>query len=331
VCRREEIPLIFQCPEHHKAWINEADVPAKLNDGDIEKIANRVVKTLKEDEDLDRIALKVRATFVKDDWKILANQVLKSLHIVHDIDVISKALLGLWRFWLILLLSLVAIYFLLREVVGDAAKEEARVQFNKEVSKQIAVQFENQRISNLVAFTASTQASNLLQNAISPQITNFVVTLQTKMKAIESNEMAFQTQFEQLKNSFDSAEQFLRRLRRTIPAEKKEAGIAMLKTLPKTTINIRCVGNTPEAYAFAQEVEDLFKRSDFKTLISFEALSVFPTPLGEKIVVNAATNAPAASGQIQAFLNSLGFHFVGEENPALTNQIELQIWNKGPL
>jgi hypothetical protein len=339
VCRREEIPSLVQCPDHLKNWVNETDLPVPLTDGDVDRIAERVVKILKHDEDLDRVALKVRSTFTKEDWKILANQVLKSLHIVHDVDVISKALLGLWRFWLILGISLVAIYFLLREVVGEAAKEEARTQFNKEVAKQISAQFENERISNIVVWAASSQASSLMSNAVTPQIDKFNYTLniwttnlESKLHSIEQKETNLDSRLNQLKETTDSVQKSLHGLQRSIPSDRKDEVIAKLTVLPKgCKIRITSAGTMSEATIFSQELLDLFRKCGFDTTLSVEPNGGIPQPLGERMHVNNLTNAPPCAGPIQQLFNSVGFQFTGEIDTSLSNEVvHLIIWNKSP-
>src|SRR5258706_11530362 len=98
-CRRpKDNSLLIECPTCHAPFIEDTDLPQQLSDDDLDRVAARVVKSLKQEEDLERIAEKVRISFGKEEWKTLANQVMKSLHIVHDVDKIAKALLGMWRF-----------------------------------------------------------------------------------------------------------------------------------------------------------------------------------------------------------------------------------------
>src|SRR5712672_3591434 len=183
VCRKcrspQEDSLLIECPWCHAPFVEESDEPQPLSSEDLDRVAARVAKLFRQDEDLDRIAEKIRGTFKKDDWKLLVRELVKSLHIVHDADIIAKCMMGMWRFWVVFIVALGLLYLLLMDVVGESAKEVARKRFDSEVTKQIALQFQEPKISNIVVAVASLQSSNLMAHAVTPQIDKFNYTLNT--------------------------------------------------------------------------------------------------------------------------------------------------------
>src|SRR6267378_668954 len=112
-CREPQTdPRLAQCPTCHAPFVEE-DEPTRLPDEDIERIAARLAGLLKQDG-LESVAEKVRRLFKDDDWKLLAEQVMKMLH-PHEFEVIAKALMGMWRFWITLILVIGAALFLIYE------------------------------------------------------------------------------------------------------------------------------------------------------------------------------------------------------------------------
>jgi len=56
--------LLLQCDKCHVAFVEE-DEPVRLSEEDLDRLANRLVKALKQDEELDRIAAKVVVSLKK--------------------------------------------------------------------------------------------------------------------------------------------------------------------------------------------------------------------------------------------------------------------------
>jgi hypothetical protein len=173
VCQEVVENLVSGCPNHPGKPFIDVSGPTKLSDDDLDRIAERVTKRLKGDEDLDRVATKVVGSFKKENWKAIAEEVVKRFHFPHEVEIIAKTLMGMWRFWLIFVLVIAVSFLLVYEIVGHKVQEQAKELFDKEVKKQIEAQFQQPAISNVVASVAALEATHLVSNAIEPEIIKF--------------------------------------------------------------------------------------------------------------------------------------------------------------
>src|SRR6185369_10053121 len=157
-----------------------------LGEADLEHIAGLVSKSLKTEE-FDRLASQVAKSLRKDDWKLIAEHVFKSLHILHDSKLIAEALLVMPRFWLVLGPILLIGYGILAGLGGFYVHEKATTLFRQEMTNEIRLQFQEPRVSNIVVSIAASQASNLMQGAISPEIRKFEDALAAELKQVRAN------------------------------------------------------------------------------------------------------------------------------------------------
>ena len=95
--QRQRDDKLLCCPKCNEFYIEQdTEEPLRLSDEHLDAIAKRVAKTFRQDEDLERIATKVVHSFGKDQWKPLAKQVIRSLNIVHDTELLAKTILSMW-------------------------------------------------------------------------------------------------------------------------------------------------------------------------------------------------------------------------------------------
>lgn len=114
----------------------------------------------------------VSAELSEEDLKRVAEHVIRSLH-PHDVENIAKALMGIPRFWIILILVLAVLAFLLFELGGYEVRKAASKAFQEEVAKQITEQFKEPRISNVVLAVSRERATYLMSRQIQPSIDRF--------------------------------------------------------------------------------------------------------------------------------------------------------------
>ncbi len=138
------------------------------------------------EEEITAIANQVAKSFKAKDWKVIANYLAKSLKPDH-FWLIGKSLGKSPVFWLVVLAAIVSTCFTAWKSVPHFIKEKAATVWNQEVTNQVKLQFEEPRISNVVVAVASSQASNLMLNAISPEVTKFEKALGDKLEGIQSN------------------------------------------------------------------------------------------------------------------------------------------------
>jgi len=98
---------------------------------------------------------------------------VKSLHIVHEADIIAKALLSIPRFYVVLLLAVGFALLLIYEVAGEVAKERATALFNQTVTNKIQAELQEPRISNVIVAVSSERAAYLMTHQIQPSIDRF--------------------------------------------------------------------------------------------------------------------------------------------------------------
>jgi len=263
-----------------------------------------------------------------------------------SIKQVAKSLVFSWRFWLPFFTALLLGYLSILKIVGTVAERQTnkflrelgtntQARLNdtyKEMTNRIRLEFQEPNVSNIVAWGAASQASNLLQNAVMPQIERFSLALSNSTQKIEQKATGLEIRLEQFKKASDTVESSLRRLQRSIPSDKKDEVIKALTALPKTVeIQVISKGTLPEATVFAQELHETFKISGFKTDLTLNADAGLPQPYGERIHINNLTNFPSEGIAIQRLLQSLGFGFPAELNPSVSNNVmTLFIWNKPP-
>jgi hypothetical protein len=156
----------------------------------MESIAARVARTLGTD-DLDRrVTARLVKSLRKDDWKQLANQVLKSLNIFYHGRQVAYILLGLWRFWLLFIPIILFVILTVWGLGAWVARDRAVNLFNETVTNQIKLQFKDPRISNIVVYVASTEATNLLRGQIQPTIAAFQRTVSNSFAQLQTNIVA---------------------------------------------------------------------------------------------------------------------------------------------
>ena len=175
------------CGRCKLAYQEEDEIPLPLADDDLEKIAVRVARALTGDGLDRRVTAQLLRSLKKDDWKQLSNQVFKSLNIYYHGRQVAYILLGMRKFWMILIPVTI---FALAVVWGIAAKvagNRAATLFNETVTNQINLQFRESRISNIVVSVASNEATNLLLKQIHPTITLFQGSVSNSLVRLETN------------------------------------------------------------------------------------------------------------------------------------------------
>lgn len=166
-------PKEISCPKCREVYTEEADLPpVRLSDEDLDKIAKRVLKSFEEDH-FERLAAQTLQKFTKGDWKLLANQVWKSLNLVYHGKQVGTMLLGTWQFWSLFALIVGIAAYGAFKLAPEAAREKAVSLFNGTVTNEINAQFKDPRISNIVVSVASNEATNLLLKQIYPTIKTF--------------------------------------------------------------------------------------------------------------------------------------------------------------
>ena len=178
------------CPKCNLPYREEGEVHQPLPKDDMESIAARVARTLGTD-DLDRrVTARLVKSLRKDDWKQLANQVLKSLNIFYHGRQVAYILLGLWRFWLLFIPIILFVILTVWGLGAWVARDRAVNLFNETVTNQIKLQFKDPRISNIVVYVASTEATNLLRGQIQPTIAAFQRTVSNSFAQLQTNIVA---------------------------------------------------------------------------------------------------------------------------------------------
>lgn len=112
----------------------------------------------------------ITRTLSKEDIKTIASHVAKS-----------------WRFWVPFLIVLATACIAIWKGVGEVAKSQAAKLFNQEMTNRIRLEFQEPRISNLVAQAAASEAKSLMQSAIAPEIAKFQAGLTNLMNSLPTN------------------------------------------------------------------------------------------------------------------------------------------------
>jgi hypothetical protein len=182
--KKQTDPQLLACPQCKELYAErDTDEPPRLSDEQLDEIAKRVAKAFKQDEDSERIANKVVQFFGKDQWKPLAEQILRLLH-SHDVETIAKVLIGMWPFWWRLLVILAIAFALIYEVVGHKVESIAKPMLRDELTKQIRLQFKLPTISNTVATVAGNEASAIIKRQVAPAILNFNSVIQSNAQHV---------------------------------------------------------------------------------------------------------------------------------------------------
>src|SRR5260221_14291465 len=140
-----------------------------LSEEAIRAIANQVAKSLK-----------------MKDYKAIAGQISKSFETKHY-RLIGRNFAKSPLFLACFLFGIGTVCFELWKAVPHFIKERATTIFNKELTNQITLQFQEPLISNTVVAVASSEAKSILKKEIAPEITKFETNLREQIQNVQSN------------------------------------------------------------------------------------------------------------------------------------------------
>ena len=156
-------------PKRTTKVAEDADKAVRLSEAEITAIAIQVAKTLKSKE-LRRIAGFVASALRPKHFWLIGKSLGKSP-----------------VFWIFALAGIGSVCITAWKAVPHFVKEKAETLFNRELTNQIVFQFQEPRISNIVAVVAGSEAANILRLEISPEIAKFQMSLNEKMQNVQSN------------------------------------------------------------------------------------------------------------------------------------------------
>lgn len=190
-CRRgPSDPGLLKC-EHCNVFLVEAsDPPPNLSEDDLARIAQILIKSFK-----------------KDDWHQLGKEFARSINLIHDAKQLAYALLQIPVFHFVLWPLIICAFLVLWGYGGHVAKQKVESMFNATVTNLIRQELSTTNIHAIMADVASNRASNLMQQAIQPEILKFELTLSAKLETVHALE---QTHFTQLQTDTELYSTMLR-------------------------------------------------------------------------------------------------------------------------
>ena len=138
------------------------------------------------EEQLAALARQVGKSLKGKELRIIASHLAKSLK-PKDFLLIAKTLGKSPVFLVIVLIGFILAGVTIWGAVPHFVKEKAQTVFNQEITNQIRLQFQEPRISNIVVFAASNEATNLLLKQIHPTITLFKESVSNSLVRLQTN------------------------------------------------------------------------------------------------------------------------------------------------